>query len=387
VFALADKWVWDFWLAEDEDLHHLFYLQAPKTLGDPELRHHNASVGHAVSTDYQNWRVLPDALTPGAEGSWDDLAIWTGSTVANGDRWYMLYTGVNRREREFVQRIGLAVSDDLVHWEKHDGNPVLNADARWYALYNNDQGVDQAWRDPWVFWWEEDRHFHALVTARSAAAPMEWSGVLGHARSADLVTWEVLPPLSEPGTFAQVEVPQLVTLESHQVVLFSCRAKDQSPERRQRLGDAAQTGTYCFVGEALSGPYRPSEEPVATSASGPLYSGKIVRLGNDDYRFMAFQEAGEHGFVGALTDLMPARTTADGHFVCLWLVNGLRARAQSLFPWLLVGLGLLWCAEAQFIGHGQAHRQCPAVCLRPDRHPLAVRANDVLQAATGRADD
>ncbi len=315
MFAITDKWVWDFWFAHDGDEHHLFYLQAPKALGDPELRHYNATVGHAASEDYENWELLPDALRPGAEGGWDDLAIWTGSTVRSGGLWYMLYTGVNRRDRELVQRIGLAVSADLMHWEKHPANPVLEADGRWYELFGQRGSRDQAWRDPWVFWREEDQHFHALITARSATGPAEWSGVLGHARSSDLVEWEVLPPLSEPGEFAQVEVPQLVALDGHQVVLFSCRAEDHSTERRRRLGDAAQTGTFCFVADGLCGTYRPSEEPVLANGLEPLYAGKIVQLGYDDYRFMAFREHGEAGFRGELTDLMPVRVEADGGFV------------------------------------------------------------------------
>jgi beta-fructofuranosidase len=313
VFALAHKWVWDFWFADNGEEHHLFFLQAPKVLGDPDLRHFNATVGHAVSTDYENWELLPDALAPGAQGSWDDLAIWTGSTVRCDRLWYMLYTGVNSRERELVQRIGLAVSEDLVHWDKHPANPVLEADGRWYELSGQRGTRDQAWRDPWVFWREEDQYFHALVTARSAAGPAEWSGVLGHARSRDLVQWEVLPPLSEPGHFAQVEVPQLVQLDGHHVVLFSCRAEDHSTHRRRR--GAAHTGTFCFVADALSGEHRPSDEPVATDGGEPLYSGKVVQLEPGKYRLMAFRESGERGFVGELTDLIPVRVGPAGAFV------------------------------------------------------------------------
>jgi beta-fructofuranosidase len=75
---LPDKWVWDFWLVRDGMDYHAFYLQAPRSLGDPELRHLNASVGHAVSKDLRHWRVLPDALSAGPAGAWDDRAVWTG---------------------------------------------------------------------------------------------------------------------------------------------------------------------------------------------------------------------------------------------------------------------------------------------------------------------
>src|ERR1700761_6905642 len=108
---LQDKWVWDFWFARDQDEHHVFYLQAPRDLGDPELRHRNATIGHAVSTDLEHWRVLPDALRPGQPGDWDDIATWTGSVIEHDGRWHMLYTGISSAENGLVQRVGLATSD------------------------------------------------------------------------------------------------------------------------------------------------------------------------------------------------------------------------------------------------------------------------------------
>ena len=65
---LPDKWVWDFWLVRDGKDYHAFYLQAPRSLGDPELRHLNASIGHAISKDLRYWHVLPDALNAGRRG-------------------------------------------------------------------------------------------------------------------------------------------------------------------------------------------------------------------------------------------------------------------------------------------------------------------------------
>ena len=61
---LTEKWVWGFWLARDGADYHVFYLQAPRSLVEQQLRHLSASIGHAVSKDLENWRVLPDALHP-----------------------------------------------------------------------------------------------------------------------------------------------------------------------------------------------------------------------------------------------------------------------------------------------------------------------------------
>ena len=97
------------------------------------------------------WRVLPDALRPGADGSWDDLATWTGSAIRHDDRWYMLYTGINRRERGLIQRIGLAVSDDLVTVDQASRQSGARGGRRWYELLDRTRWRDQSWRDPWLF--------------------------------------------------------------------------------------------------------------------------------------------------------------------------------------------------------------------------------------------
>ena len=46
--------LWDFWFVTpqewlDDSLYQLFYLQAPRTLSTPNLRHGVSTVGHAVT--------------------------------------------------------------------------------------------------------------------------------------------------------------------------------------------------------------------------------------------------------------------------------------------------------------------------------------------------
>jgi beta-fructofuranosidase len=314
---LPDKWIWDFWPVDDGSTHHLFYLQAPRALGEPVLRHHNASVGHAASSDLLSWRVLPDALGPGPDGSWDDLAIWTGSVIDHEGGWRMLYTGVSRAEGGLVQRIGLAVSDDLVEWRKHPANPVIEADPRWYDLLDFSRWRDQSWRDPWVFRNPDDGFFHVLVTARSRLGSPDGAGVVGHARSLDLVEWEVLPPLTPAGEFAQAEVPQLVRLNGRYEILVSCLAEDHSRERLDRVGTAAQTGTFAFSADHVLGPYSRAEGPLASPDGplGPLYAGKLLQNGAGMWSFMAFRGDGDRSFLGELTDPLPVTQDVNGRTV------------------------------------------------------------------------
>lgn len=314
---LADKWVWDFWLACERGRHHVFYLQASRELGQTALRHHNASIGHAISDDLRSWQVLPDALCSGPQGSWDDLATWTGSVIEHDERWYMLYTGINRAEQGLVQRIGLASSEDLIHWEKHPQNPVLEADPTWYDLLDLERWRDLSWRDPWVFRDAADGWFHVLVTARSRFGSPDGAGVVGHARSRDLVEWEVLPPLTPHGDFAQVEVPQLIRMNGRYEILFSCLAEDHSLERRMRLGEDGLTGTFVFSGETPFGPYSARDAPIAPPDGplGTLYAGKLVETAPGTWRFLAFRGDGDRDFLGELTDPLPIHEDDDGRIV------------------------------------------------------------------------
>lgn len=314
---LEDRWIWDFWTARAGDETHVFYLQAPRSLGDPERRHHHATVGHARTEDGRRWQVLEDALGPGPEGAWDDLAIWTGSVVSQGGTSSMLYTGVCRAEGGRIQRIGLARSTDLCHWEKHPDNPVLEADGRWYEVYGQGRWRDQSWRDPWVYPVAASGEYQVLITARSREGAVDGAGVVGRARSLDLERWEVLPPLTTPGEFAQVEVPQLHELKGRVAILFSCQEVDHSRRRRDRLGGGRPAGTYMFSAPSLEGPFTASRSPcIARDVDGvELYAGKLLSGLGEDTAFVAFRGYGPKGFVGELSDPLPAGWTEGGDLV------------------------------------------------------------------------
>ena len=81
MLRLASSWVWDFWIADDGDRYHLFFLKASRALLDPDRRHWRATIGHATSTDLSSWTEHADAVIPDDSPAFDDLATWTGSVV------------------------------------------------------------------------------------------------------------------------------------------------------------------------------------------------------------------------------------------------------------------------------------------------------------------
>lgn len=310
---LPGRWLWDFWLAKEGETHHLFYLNSPNTFANESERHFRVSVGHAVSSDLKNWSVLPEALGPSADDpdAFDNYTTWTGSVVKHDGLWYLFYTGSKKQEQGLVQRIGLATSHDLTHWQKHSRDAVLEADPEWYELLDLTSWNDQAWRDPWVFR-DDAGTFHALVTARAKGGPPDARGVIGHATSQNLTDWQVGPPITEPGDFGQLEVPQLVKLESRYVLLFSTGVGQVSSARRAR-GETPVTGTYYFTADGPLGPFHGPARVLYGDPGGSLYAGKMVQDPSGAWVFLAFRyNSAEGEFLGELSDPYPVRIYQDG---------------------------------------------------------------------------
>ena len=163
-------------------------------------------VNHLVSDDAMHWEELPNALYTGHPGDFDDDQIWTMHTFRWEDRFYMLYTALAKETDGRHQTTGLAVSDDLITWEKVPHNPVAAPDARWYEADLSDSGRAD-WRDP--FAWVEDGVIHALVVAHENRGPYNRRGCVAHLTSTDALHWEVREPFYTPRVSGDWEVPCL----------------------------------------------------------------------------------------------------------------------------------------------------------------------------------
>jgi beta-fructofuranosidase len=301
-FTLADSWVWDFWLADDGEAFHLFYLHAPRSLRNPDLRHRNARIGHAVSRDLREWRDHGLAFPAGEPGSFDGSATWTGSVVRGGDGlWRMYYTGsrfLAPDSNANIETIGLAVSADLFTWTKRDG-PVCTADSRWYETLGSSSWPEEAWRDPWVFPDADGRTWHMLITARANSGDEMDRGVVGHATSTDMETWQVGPPLSATGAgFAHLEVLQAVTIEGRHYAVFCCDSPRLGGKRQGMAG-----GNWSMGVDSPVGPYHPENAQLLTGEE--FYAGRLVRDRAGRWNLMGFMNAmpGEQ-FSGGVSDPM-----------------------------------------------------------------------------------
>lgn len=308
VFIPEKHYLWDFWLLtphewrDQQSLYHMFYLQAPRSLHDPDLRHGMATVGHAVSLDLRHWQYYGTALEAGQPGSWDDRAIWTGSVTIRDGLAYMFYTGISYAEQAPVQRIGLAISSDLAHWVRHPDNPLLEVDIRWYEPQSADQREVKTWRDPYVVYASDEQVYYMFLSARINKGSHDGRAVIGLARSVNLLSWEMLPPVSIPGDFTEMEVPQVVPLNGRYYLLFC--ASRHAAARLSRTNGNLWAGTHYLVANTLTGPYHSlTDEPLVADSAGTYYAGKLVKDSAGTLFFMAWRQWDEAGnFCGGLSD-------------------------------------------------------------------------------------
>ena len=313
MLRLPDDWVWDSWVADDGETYHLYFLKAPRALEDPSRRHARAVIGHATSTDLVDWTDRGTTLLP-SEAGWDDLALWTGSTVrADDGTWRMFYTALNTHRGHVLrdQQVGVVESGDLHHWRRTTDAPALSADGRWYKTLDEDPSASETWRDPFVFRDPGGDGWHMLVTARLKGTERYDDGVLAHARSQDLVSWEVQPPVSgDPSGFGQIEVPQVRVVDGRPVLVFTCHPEEQSEARKAEHGHWC---TWSVVGEpggSLLGPWDVSKA-VPFRAEPTLFAAPLVQRRDGSWVLVGFRNQEPQG-IFSFEIIDPVQVSVDG---------------------------------------------------------------------------
>lgn len=196
------------------DTYHLFHLFLPN----------HAYIAHAVSTDGLNWSRVRNALFVGHPGEWDDDMLWTMHVSPDPDKpgsWRMFYTGLARRENGRVQRVGLAVSDDLYTWRKVQSGFPLSIPGTFYESRLDEGRQWVSFRDPYFCRVGNERWL--LAAARSKDGPIIRRGCVSLAKETAPGRFEFHEPLHHPQAYDDVEVPCLIELDGHWYLLGSIR--------------------------------------------------------------------------------------------------------------------------------------------------------------------
>ena len=197
------------------DTYHLFHLVLPN----------HAYIAHGTSVDGLNWTRVPNAVFVGDPGSWDDDMLWTMHVSPDPHkqgRWRMFYTGLCRKESGRIQRIGLAVSDDLYTWRKvSDGSWPMAVQGPHYESRLDEGRHWVSFRDPYYCRVGEEGWL--LVTARVPTGPVNRRGCVFLAKEATPGRFEIRPPLATLRRYDDVEVPALVSLAGRWYLIGSIR--------------------------------------------------------------------------------------------------------------------------------------------------------------------
>ena len=317
--SLPDKWIWDSWYAHDGARWHAFFLQADKSLGDPELRHFNVSQGHAVSTDLVNWEHLGTCLAPSTHVAWDDYTTWTGSVVRDDEGlWHLFYTGSTRAEQGMYQRIGHATSTDLHGWQRVGDGLCLDLTGPVADAYEKDwmKGFwhDRAMRDPWVMRDPDGPGWLMYFTARAPGiGEANAGGAIGFATSPDLEHWTLEPPVFVGG-YGQLEVPQVFERDGRWYCLFCTHADHFSVDQAAATPGGATVGTHYLVADNPRGPWTIAPGWLDGAMPARRYAARILET-DAGLVIMGFADGGRENFKGYVMDPEPVGIDADGHLV------------------------------------------------------------------------
>ena len=311
VLALENKWIWDSWYVHDGRQWHGFFLQADKSLNDPELRHWNVSVGHAVSKNLVDWQQLGTCLKPSTGPAWDDYTTWTGSVVQDdAGLWHLFYTGSMRSEDGMNQRIGHATSSDLQHRERVGDGQCLDLEGANADLYEVDMATsqwhDRAMRDPWVMKNPDGDGWLMFFTARAGGIEeANAGGAIGFATSPDLVSWTLQRPVFVGG-FGQLEVPQVFEIDGRWYCLF-CTAADHFSKAQAGLTPGGPvTGNHYLIAESPRGPWKIAPGFLDGSLPCKRYAARINKLPEGGLVIMGFADRPDGiNFIGHVMDPEP----------------------------------------------------------------------------------
>ena len=163
-----------------------------------------------------------------------DPALGTGSVMQDQEGLYHLFytghndTGNGGMGKECVMH---ATSADRVNWEKRPEDTFFSPEG-----YSRDD-----FRDPEVFWVEEDQRYWLLIAAREDAL----GGVVAKYTSADLKEWTFEGPLYAPQAQYMLECPDLFRMDDTWYLTYSWDCV-----------------TYYAIGESMNGPFVAPEDNI-----------------------------------------------------------------------------------------------------------------------------
>ncbi|MEP6726479.1 MAG: glycosyl hydrolase family 32 [Bacteroidota bacterium] len=192
-------------------VYHLFHLIIPN----------HDYIAHAVSGDGISWKRVNNAIFVGHPGEWDDDMLWTMHVCEVNGKFEMYYTGLQRKDRGVISRIGFAESEDLIDWKKNKKNIFpIGPKGIFYESSGTNPRTWLSFRDPFRF--EYKGEVYLLLAARTIAGPVSRRGCVGMVKITNDLP-ELMPPLFNPLVYDDIECPCVFELRGRFYLLGSIR--------------------------------------------------------------------------------------------------------------------------------------------------------------------
>ena len=261
-----DGWVGDTIPFAHDGKFYIYYLHDERKGNTQDEYGYRTSWNLLITEDGVNVKDCKVVL-PVGEYDDADYACYTGSVIEGNDgNFHMCYTAQNNynpkyhRDGKPLQYVAHAISTDLINWEKLP-ELTFGADERIYEPFD--------WRDPFVFYNEEEKCFDMLLAARLHGASEKNGGCVGLCRSYDLLHWEAKEPFYNPETYMTHECPDLFKLGNKWYLVYSTFSE--------------KFVTHYRMSDKLSGPWT---SPIEDTFDGrAFYAAKTAQVGDKRMAF------------------------------------------------------------------------------------------------------
>ncbi len=209
--GFSDWEIGDITVIIHKGIYHLFHLIIPN----------HDYIAHAVSTDGISWKRVNNALFVGNPGEWDDDMLWTMHVVEVNGKFKMYYTGLKRKDRGGISRIGYAESDDLLDWKKNNKQIFpLEPKGIYYETEVSNPRKWLSFRDPFYFPYNGEEYL--VICARSITGPVSRRGCAGLVKITN-DEFELMPPIVYPMVYDDIECPCVFEMHGRFYLLGSIR--------------------------------------------------------------------------------------------------------------------------------------------------------------------
>lgn len=208
-----DAWVGDLIPYCEDGLYYGFYLHDPRC---QEGMYAEETTWHLVTTkDCVDLTYHGEAIQRGSDKQPNKNA-YTGSIIKDKKgKYYAFYTAFNADitiNNKSVQSVMCATGDSLYHLETEE-DFLFVADDIYYEAFD--------WRDPYVFWNEEEENYWMLLAARVKNSGALRGGCIALCKSDDLRNWRYEKPFFKPNMYVTMECPEVFQMGKWWYLVFS----------------------------------------------------------------------------------------------------------------------------------------------------------------------